>query len=202
MITKKITAIIALCTTMLIACVPFNFIVGSKFAWFSCVTFALPALGYQYSLLYVIFYIFTKALCLKKLSALFFLCRLPLVFSTLALQRRDIKISVGVPLIAIILFCMHPVGNQVFYYSWYWFIPMILYWFVQDSLCARAVSASFIAHAVGSVIWLYVGNISAQTWIALIPLVAVERLLIAAGMVACVYALRLISSYYADKVIA
>ena len=202
MITKKIAGIVSFCLATLVAFVPFNYIVGSKFAWFSCASFAIPALGYQYSLLYVIFYIFTKALCFQKLSLLFLLRRLPLVLATLALQYRDIKISVGLPFIAMVLFCIHPVGSQAFYYSWYWFIPMIVYWFVQDSLYARAVSASFIAHAAWSVIWLYRGDIPAETWIALIPLVAVERLLIAAGIIGCVYLLRTVTSYCFKQVVA
>lgn len=202
MIFQKIATLVSICIVLLIACVPFNFIVGSHFAWFSCATVSIPALGYHYSLLYVIFYIFTKALCLQKLSWLFLLKRLPLVCSTLALQRRDIKISVGVPAVAMILFCLHPVGWQACYYSWYWFIPMIIYWFVQDSLYARAVCASFVAHAIGSVIWLYTGTITAQTWMALIPLVAIERLLIALGIVACIYAMRLVTSWYQEWITA
>jgi hypothetical protein len=201
MITKKIAAIVSFCLATLVAFIPFNYIVGSKFAWFSCATFAIPALGSQCSLLYVIFYIFTKALCGYKLSLLFLLRKLPLVFATLVLQRRHVMTSVVVPILAMILFCAHPVGSQVFYYSWYWFIPMILYWFIQDSFVARALSASFVAHAVGSVVWLYAGTISAQTWHALIPLVVVERLLIAAGMIVCVYALQVVAAWCQKKVI-
>lgn len=109
---------------------------------------------------------------------------------------------IGLPLLAMMLFCAHPVGCQVFYYSWYWFIPMAVYIFAQDTLVSRALGASFIAHAVGSVVWLYTGNIPAQVWTALMPLVIVERLIIAAGMVGFVYLFTSINSFCENKVIA
>ena len=200
MITKKFSQIISFLLATLIAFFPFNYIVGSKFAWFSCSSMIIPALGYQYSLLYVIFYIFTKSVCTNIVSMLFLLHRLPLIFATLALQKRTAIISIGLPCLAILLFSTHAVGSQAFYYAWYWFIPMIIYFFAQDSLIFRAISASFVAHAVGSVIWLYTGNIGAATWMALIPLVACERLLIAAGMIGCVYLFKFIGLMFHKKV--
>ena len=187
MISKKNTSIISFCVATLVAFLPFNFIVGSKAALFSYSSMAIPALGYQCSLLYVILYIFTKGLFSYSLPLLFLLHRLPLFFATVALKVFDAKIFVGVPCLAMILFCAHPVGNQVFYYSWYWFIPMMIYFFVKDSMVSRALAASFIAHAVGSVIWLYTGNIPAEIWTALMPIVIVERLIIAAGMIGFIY---------------
>jgi hypothetical protein len=163
---------------------------------------AIPALGFQYSLLYVILYIFTKGLCSFYTPFLFFLHRLPLLFATVVLKNRDIRFFVIVPWLAIILFCVHPVGNQVFYYSWYWFIPMIIYFFVHDTIYSRALAASFIAHAVGSVIWLYTGNIPVQIWTALMPLVIVERLIIAAGMIGFIYLFKCINSFCESKVVA
>lgn len=194
MITKKITAIISFCFATILAFLPFNYIIGSKFAWFSCVTFVAPALGYQYSLVYVILLIFTKYLCSKTILLFFVLHKLPLMFATLSLQKRHFLTSIALPIFAMLLFCLHPVGSQAFAYSWYWFIPMLLYRYTQDSLYSRALSASFIAHAVGSVIWLYKGNIAAPVWVALIPIVAIERLLIAAAMIACVHIFKAIAS--------
>lgn len=204
MILKKLFSIFLPIIAALVACLPFNYIVGSKAALFSYSTMVIPALGSCYSLVYVIFYIFSKSLFSYKFSYLFFIHRLPLICATRALQSRNIKFFVGLPTLSMILFCMHPVGSQVVYYSWYWFIPMIIYAFVQDSIYSRALAASFVAHAVGSVIWLYTGNIPAETWTMLIPLVAVERLLIAIGMVAFVYVFRSIQSLVSsseDKVV-
>lgn len=195
MISKKLSGIVSFFLATLVACLPFNYIVGSKFAWFSCATMAIPALGCQYSLLYVILYIFTKSLCSSTGIMLFLLHRLPLFFATIALRQRSAKIYVGLPCIAMILFCMHSVGSQVFYYSFYWLIPIFIYFFVKDSMYSRALSASFTAHAVGSVILLYRCNLSAQTWTALMFLVPVERLIIAGGMLGCMYVFRYINNF-------
>jgi len=187
---------------MLVTFLPFNFIIGSKAALFSYSSMAIPALGYQYSLLYVILYFFTKGLCFFPVSFLFFLHRLPLFFASMALKFWDIRIFVGMPLLAMILFCIHPVGIQAFYYSWYWFIPMGIYFFVKDTIQSRAFAASFIAHATGSVIWLYTGDVSLEVWTALMPVVIVERLLIAAGMIGFIYVFKYIHSFCEYKVIA
>lgn len=202
MIKKIFFQTIPLTIATLFCCLPFNFIIGSKAAWFSYSGIVIPALGYQSSLLYVILFVFTKGL-LSSSSLLFAMMhRLPTVCSTLALQKRDWKVSIVVPCIAVILFTIHPVGQQVFYYASYWFIPMILYSFAQDSLYSRALSASFIAHAVGSVIWLYAGNITAQEWTALMPIVMIERFFIAAGMIAFIHLFQKISDAYRCKVTA
>jgi hypothetical protein len=120
--------------------------------------------------------------------------------ATCALQKRDWKISICLPLVAMMLFCMHPVGQSVFYYSWYWFIPMIIYYFIPNNICSRALSASFLAHAVGSVIWLYFAHVPIQAWTILMPMVPIERLLIAAGMVGFVYLFQAISCDDESKV--
>lgn len=194
--TKKIASIISFFIATIFAFLPFNFILGSKFACFSYATMAIPSLGYQYSLLYVILYFLTKSLFTSLSPLLFFLHRLPIYFATIALRRWDYKIGVLLPLVAIILFCIHPVGSQVFYYAFYWFIPIGIYGFGKDTIYCRALIASFIAHAVGSVVWLYYGTISSEIWLALIPLVIIERLLIAAGMIGFISLFKFIEHYF------
>ena len=45
------------------------------------------------------------------------------------------------------------------------------------------LGSTFTAHAVGSVIWLYAGLVpNPETWLALIPVVVLERILFASGM--------------------
>jgi len=70
MITKKI---ISFCLATFVAFLPFNYIIGSKAALFSYSSMAIPALGYHYSLLYVVFYIFTKGLFSVSTPFLFLL---------------------------------------------------------------------------------------------------------------------------------
>lgn len=201
MIIKKIASIISFCVAALVTFLPFNFIVGSHAAFFSYATMAIPALGYEHSLFYVILYIFTKSLFSLSIPFVFFLRRLPLVVATLALQKKTFHFFVILPILAMMLFSIHPVGGQVFYYSWYWFIPIGCYFFVQDTMPSRALAASFIAHAIGSVIWLYLGQIPAHVWHGLIPLVIVERLIIAVGMIGYVYLFKAIHLWCESKLL-
>ena len=52
------------------------------------------------------------------------------------------------------------------------------------------MSATFIAHAVGSLIWLYTVGMTSLYWNSLIPLVAIERLVFAVGMTTCYFGLK------------
>jgi len=202
MVNKNFLKFITFCITIVFCFLPLNIIIGSKSTWFSCSSMAIPALGYHLSLLYVILFIFTKSLFSSYPLYFFILHRLPLILSIRALQKRDWKVFIAVPLVAMILFCVHPIGQQVFYYSWYWFVPMIMYVFVQDTLYSRALASSFIAHAVGSVVWLYLGHIPIETWIALMPIVPIERLFITIGMIGCVALFENVIDWYNHKAIA
>jgi hypothetical protein len=50
------------------------------------------------------------------------------------------------------------------------------------------LGSTFIAHAVGSTIWIYTVPMTAQMWLGLMPLVAIERLCFATGMVVSYHA--------------
>lgn len=92
--------------------------------------------------------------------------------------------NIFIPALCIFLFVIHPVGSQAFVYSWYWLIPIAAYvvqLFFRSSFFLVALSSAFIAHAVGSVMWLYTLNMPAERWIALIPIVACERLVFTLG---------------------
>lgn len=92
-------------------------------------------------------------------------------------------IRVIVPLSCMVGFIMHPVGSQAWAYTLYWWLPVILYGASVNNLFARALGGTLTAHAVGSVIWIYVNPMNVQMWHALIPIVAIERLFFASGMV-------------------
>lgn len=88
-----------------------------------------------------------------------------------------------VPLICMILFMVHPVGFYAAPYALYWLIPLMCYISKSRSFFLQALSSTCIAHAVGSVIWLYTVPMTVEQWYTLIPLVALERLSFALGMV-------------------
>ncbi|MDO8480762.1 MAG: hypothetical protein Q7S65_02990 [Nanoarchaeota archaeon] len=90
-----------------------------------------------------------------------------------------------VPLLAMLLFITHPVAGKAWYYSLYWLIPplgVLLPDKMKGKLAFRSLGATFTAHAVGGVIWLYTVPMTALQWTALVPVVAVERLLFASGI--------------------
>jgi len=93
------------------------------------------------------------------------------------------SIRLLLPLGCIALFLVHPIGGAAAAYSVYWLIPVVLFSISHKSLFLHALGATFTAHAVGSVIWLYTTISTPSLWLSLIPLVALERLTYAAGLV-------------------
>jgi hypothetical protein len=131
------------------------------------------------------------------LSAVYFRC----MVSHRALWNRYLQgvLSILIPAFCMILFSLHPVAGQAWFYSLYWLIPIVIgtigllgYKMIfLDYICA-----TFIAHAVGSVIWCYLMPITVGKWFALIPLVAVERFVFAGSQFLFVLAISFLSSAY------
>ncbi len=104
----------------------------------------------------------------------------------------DACLRVVLPLVAMLLFSLHPVGGKAALYSVYWLVPVVLYGAFafkpslrshrSFSLLATALSATFVAHCVGSIMWLYNINLTAEYWLRLVPIVPVERVLLAGGI--------------------
>ena len=92
---------------------------------------------------------------------------------------------------------LHPVGGQAWLYSMLWVIPVAMYLMGSTYLFAQSLSATFVAHAVGSVLWLYAVPMTPQIWLGLIPVVLLERLAIAGGMTVLHIAYQYILSYNA-----
>lgn len=106
-------------------------------------------------------------------------------------QSRVLRMSFScvLPILCMLLFIAHPIGGQAFVYSFYWLIPVIIFFAPRKTIFLHALASTFIAHAVGSVIWLYTVPMSVTVWHALLPIVAVERLVFAAGMTLGYYAI-------------
>lgn len=105
--------------------------------------------------------------------------------------RGDRKL-VAIPALCMVLFLLHPIGREVWYYSLFWLVPIVIMRYkdridgVLRHPIARTYSYSigtaFVDHSVGSVVYLWFLSIPAQFWIASIPLVIMERLIIALGI--------------------
>ena|SRR3989344_7465140 len=105
----------------------------------------------------------------------------PMLFAVWYFARKD-KWTLIVPLLAMIAFIAHPIGRTVWYFALFWTIPIIAHFFRDRFLLARALGATFTAHAVGGALWIWTFALPAPIWISLIPVVAMERTLFALGI--------------------
>ncbi|MBU1119487.1 hypothetical protein KKH43_06420 [Patescibacteria group bacterium] len=105
--------------------------------------------------------------------------------STLSKRLKTLVSLSGViiPVICIVLFVIHPEGRQAFLFSAFWLIPIIAS-FQKRSLILRSLGATFTAHAIGSVTFLYAFGLPAPVWNSLIPVVILERGLFTVGIAA------------------
>lgn len=110
-------------------------------------------------------------------------------------RKSDILILI-IPIIAILLFIVHPEGRQAWFYSLYWLIPIIAF-FKKERLILNALGSTFIAHAVGSIAFLYAFNLTAPVLVGLIPVVFVERVSFAIG----IWATYLVLNSILDKLV-
>jgi len=93
----------------------------------------------------------------------------------------------AIPLLAMVAFWLHPVGQQAWFYALYWLFPIAAT--LKPGLISKSVGATFTAHAVGSVAFLYTVPTAPALWIGLIPIVAMERGLFSLGIAASYVAL-------------
>lgn len=174
-------------------------IIGSFFASFSTHAILLPATGLIGGSLITGIYLAIKfifnSIFLHK-TLLYQLCNnLGGIAANISWHNNKI-INLSILLICFVLFVSHPVGFQVPLYTLYWLIPTFLITSNQQSLFFRSFTATWISHAVGSVVWLYVHHIQMKEWIFLTlnPLVISERLLFALGIIVCYHAFFLAQS--------
>lgn len=107
-----------------------------------------------------------------------------------------------VPLVCMVAFWLHPVGSQVWFYPLYWLIPIVSHVFFSKMLFARSLGATFTAHSIGSVLFLYTIPTEAGLWATLVPIVAFERLMFAAGIAVSFLAFNYLLSKLPSKLTA
>lgn len=169
--------------------IPFSFIIGSQNAFFSATTtIALLTLRHVGLGAFVLFLIPLQDVTITSLF-LFLLHRTPLLFAGWSYKAFDKVTSIIVPAVCFVLFVIHPVGQQAWPYALYWILPILVCISKSKHIFLRALSSVFIAHAVGSIIWIYTHQMGYEVWLGLIPLVLVERILMALGVVAGEYAI-------------
>jgi len=109
---------------------------------------------------------------------------LPMMFAAIFMGIKKRMAGVLVPLAAMIAFIIHPVGRQVWFFSLFWAIPILAVVFKRHSnkIVVRSLGATFTAHAVGTTIWIWTIPMTAGQWISLIPVVVIERMIMAGGI--------------------
>lgn len=186
-INASITALLFFAGVKFFSLVKASFIVGSWTGYFSGANMLLSLSGafgglFGASVLFGLRAIFRfitfGSLPLRHLAFV-----VPGWCASIAWTTKHWVLHIVLPLFCMFLFVVHPVGSVVWIYSLYWLIPVALFIIPRKNLFTQALSSTFIAHAVGSVIWIYSVPMMAAQWIALIPIVAAERLTFAMGMV-------------------
>lgn len=120
----------------------------------------------------------------KAFDAIGLLRLLPMIFAAVyfASHKKLIsKASAVIPLICMALFWLHPVGQQAWFYALYWLIPIAAKIF-PEKLFLKSLGSTFTAHAVGGALWIWTVPMPVEAWVALIPVVFVERILFAVGI--------------------
>jgi len=119
----------------------------------------------------------------KTVSLSFLAFCIPGLCASLYWSTRHYSIRLLLPIVCMGLFIIHPVGAQAFAYS----LLLVdssrsIFLFHKDFSFYKPL-AVFIAHAVGSVIWLYTVPMTAAMWMDLCAIVLFERIAFALGMV-------------------
>jgi hypothetical protein len=174
-----------------------SFVVGSQMALFSAANCITPLMGVFCGATtagaFFALRVMAHLLMYKTISLSVLAFYVPGLCASLYLATRSSAVRFFLPALCMALFIAHPVGNQAFAYSFFWFIPMALYFVPQRSFFWHALGSTFVAHAVGSVIWLYTVPMSASAWLGLIPVVAAERFVFALAMVGIYHVIQVVS---------
>jgi hypothetical protein len=178
--------------TWLLSAIKISFLVGTHATYFSLSHCIAPLTGLFIGSLGATIFFAAKTLFWSP-SSFIIACHLPSLSAALYLAiinnnnytmspLKRLLLS-SIPLMCMILFNLHPVGWQSAPYSLFWLIPIVSLFMQHNNLFIHMLGSTFTAHAVGSVLWLYAGLVpEPETWINLMPVVALERLLFATGM--------------------
>lgn len=163
-----------------------SFVLGSFGIFFSASNSIVPLAGLMGGLTGITFLSLIMGmgkLLATGISLSYLLQGLPTFFAGAYLAHDSYLIRAALPVICMALFIAHPVGGQAWGYSIYWLLPVFFSLLSVPTFFIQALGSTLVAHGVGSVIWLYTHSTTAAFWHALIPIVALERLSFALGMV-------------------
>lgn len=118
----------------------------------------------------------------------------PILAATLYFSKKSLW-QVILPVVCMIAFLAHPEGRAAWMFSLYWLIPIAMYFAHEKAVLAKALGATFTAHAVGGALWIWTFNMKAAIWMSLIPIVWKERGLMALGITLTYYTFKAILNW-------
>jgi len=190
--TTKRLVFIAIFTVLVLIGKQINFspLVGAENQFFTLFQFFGPIaggfLGAIFGAIAVLFAELIDFFIVGKEASLVNILRLtPMIFAAYYFGTKKKNWGVAVPVIAILAFILHPVGREVWFFTLFWTIPIIgklLPKKYSNNVLVKSYGATFAAHAVGGALWIWTIPMTATQWIALIPIVLVERFLFGAGI--------------------
>ncbi|CAN5172483.1 hypothetical protein BH09DEP1_BH09DEP1_0440 [soil metagenome] len=164
----------------------FSFIIGSKMAFFAPAAMLLPLAGafggIAGSLGMLGMGLAIRCVFFGAMPLAFFAFHIPGFFASLYWASTSKLIRIAPALVCALLFMVHPIGAANLWYSLFWIVPVVAA-LLPSRLFTTALGSSFTAHAVGTLVWLYAGQLSSADFAVLAPVVIVERLMMAVGMV-------------------
>lgn len=124
-----------------------------------------------------------------------------LYFKSLLSGNLNARIACALaPLVCMAIFVSTPVGSVAWIYSLCWTIPAAIALLPRNNIFLTALASTYMAHAVGSVLFILSTPMVPAFWIGLLPVVAFERCMLAAGITAVYYAI--IISQQAYKIVS
>lgn len=102
-------------------------------------------------------------------------------FSQYKKLKFNDKLSIAIPVLAMLAFWLHPIGQQAWYFALFWTVPLLAK-FLPDKLLLRSFGATFTAHAMGTAFWIWTVPMTVAQWNTLIPIVVYERVVFALGI--------------------
>jgi len=207
--TKKRLVFIAIFTVLVLVGKNINFspLVGAENQFFTLFQFFGPVaggfLGPIFGVIAVLFAQFIDFFIVGKEATLINVLRLtPMLFAAYYFGTKKKNLSIAVPIIAITAFILHPVGREVWFFTLFWTIPIIgklLPRKYSSNVLVKSYGATFAAHSVGGALWIWTIPMAAGQWIALIPIVFVERFLFGAGIAVSYVAFNALFEKVLDK---
>jgi hypothetical protein len=180
-----------------------HYIVGSKHALFSAAECITPLTGlyggWRASALLFGVQTIISLITAYSITPLLLVYHFPSFCASVFLSTKS-RSRILVPLSCIGLFIAHPVGWQTGWYALFWLIPLIVSLLDVRGFFLQALGATFTAHAVGTIIYLYFKGLTHEHLLILAPIVLLERLTFATGMTVAQYAIQKISSLVSFRI--